>query len=194
MRPTFNLPNTLTWIRIALIPLFVVVFYLPYPWARPASALIFALAGLTDWLDGYLARRLNQTSAFGAFLDPVADKLMVAVALVLIVEADKTIYSVPIALSAAIIIGREITISALREWMAELGNRAAVAVSAVGKFKTIAQIVALILMLYKLPVGPVSMYAVGLAFLLVAAALTMWSMIVYLRSAWPVLTAPEKGG
>lgn len=194
MRPTFNLPNTITWLRIALIPLFVVVFYLPYPWARPASALIFALAGLTDWLDGYLARRLEQTSAFGAFLDPVADKLMVAVALVLIVEADKTIYSVPIALSAAIIIGREITISALREWMAELGNRAAVAVSVVGKFKTIAQIVALILMLYKLPVGPVSIYNVGLGFLMVAAGLTMWSMFVYLRSAWPVLTAPENSG
>ncbi len=194
MRPTFNLPNTLTWIRIALIPLFVLVFYLPYDWARPASALVFALAGLTDWLDGYLARRLEQTSAFGAFLDPVADKLMVAVALVLIVEADKTVYSVLIALSAAIIIGREITISALREWMAELGNRAAVAVSVVGKFKTIAQIVALILMLYKLPVAGVSTYAVGLAFLVLAAGLTMWSMFVYLRSAWPVLTAPENGG
>ncbi len=188
MRPTLNLPNTLTWIRIALIPLFVVVFYVPADWARPASAGIFALAGITDWLDGYLARRLAQTSAFGAFLDPVADKLMVAVALVLIVQSDQTIFSVLIALSAAIIIGREITISALREWMAELGERGKVAVSIVGKFKTIAQIVALILMLYKQPVGQVPTYHVGIGFLVVAAGLTMWSMFVYLRSAWPVLS------
>ena len=194
MSQLYNLPNLLTFSRIALIPFFVLFFYLPVEWGMAAATAVFVLAGFTDWLDGYLARRLEQTSAFGAFLDPVADKLMVAVALVLIVESDKTIFSVPIALSAAIIIGREITISALREWMAELGARGTVAVSVVGKFKTIAQIVALILMLYKLPVAGVSTYAVGLAFLVLAAGLTMWSMFVYLRSAWPVLTGPDSGG
>nr|MDQ3958755.1 CDP-diacylglycerol--glycerol-3-phosphate 3-phosphatidyltransferase [Pseudomonadota bacterium] len=128
-----NIPNTLTLVRIALIPIFVIVFYLPIKWSHVATAVIFALAALTDWLDGYLARRLGQTSALGAFLDPVADKLMVAVVLVFLLQQNPSPW---LALPAAIIIGREITISALREWMAELGVRARVAVSSLGKIKT----------------------------------------------------------
>ena len=182
-----NLPNTLTWIRIALIPLFVVFFYLPYPWAHPATAVIFLLAGLTDWLDGYFARRLNLTSKFGAFLDPVADKLMVAVALLLLVQSDDSRYSVFVALSAAIIIGREITISALREWMAELGERGLVAVSAVGKVKTTVQIIAIAFMLFRVPLYGMPVYEVGMLLLIVAAGLTLWSMTLYLRAAWPAL-------
>ncbi len=181
----FNLPNSLTWIRIALIPLFVIVFYLPVPWARPASAIIFSLAGITDWLDGYYARKLGLTSSFGAFLDPVADKLMVAVALVLLVQQDTRI---TVTLAAAVIIGREITISALREWMAELGRRSHVAVSKIGKYKTIAQITALIMMLYHEDLFFIPMYEIGYVFLLVAAVLTLWSMARYLAAAWPVLT------
>ena len=149
MKPELNLPNSLTLIRIALIPLFVVVFYLDYDWARPAAALIFSLAGITDWLDGYFARKLGQTSAFGAFLDPVADKLMVAVALVLIVNTDHRLL---VALAAAVIIGREIAISALREWMSEIGRRSHVAVSPIGKLKTIVQITALIMLICTPPI------------------------------------------
>ena len=186
MATHFNLPNTLTWIRIALIPLFVIVFYLPVPWARPASAIIFSLAGITDWLDGYYARKLGLTSSFGAFLDPVADKLMVAVALVLLVQQDTRI---TVTLAAAVIIGREITISALREWMAELGRRSHVAVSQIGKYKTIAQITALIMMLYHEDLFFIPMYEAGYVFLLIAAVLTLWSMARYLVAAWPVLTA-----
>jgi CDP-diacylglycerol---glycerol-3-phosphate 3-phosphatidyltransferase len=185
-----SVPNGLTTLRIALIPALVVVYYLPYPWAHPAAAVIFGLAGLTDWLDGYLARRLGQTSAFGAFLDPVADKLIVTTALVLIVEdaaAHRTALSVSIALSSAVIIGREITVSALREWMAELGARAHVAVSSIGKLKTTAQIVALLLMLYEKDFYGLPTYDIGFVSLFVAAALTLWSMIAYLRVAWPLL-------
>jgi CDP-diacylglycerol--glycerol-3-phosphate 3-phosphatidyltransferase len=191
-----SVPNILTVIRIALIPALVVVYYLPsrYAWAHPAAALIFALAGITDWLDGYFARRLGQTSAFGAFLDPVADKLIVATALVLLVEdaaAQRSFVSVSIALSAAVIIGREITVSALREWMAELGARARVAVSTIGKLKTTAQIVALILMLYEEPILGLPTYFIGFVCLFAAAALTLWSMFAYLRIAWPILLANE---
>jgi CDP-diacylglycerol--glycerol-3-phosphate 3-phosphatidyltransferase/cardiolipin synthase len=189
MATHFNLPNTLTWIRIALIPLFVIVFYLPVPWARPASAIIFSLAGITDWLDGYYARKLGLTSSFGAFLDPVADKLMVAVALVLLVQQDTRI---TVTLAAAVIIGREITISALREWMAELGRRSHVAVSQIGKYKTIAQITALIMMLYHEDLFFIPMYEAGYVFLLLAAVLTLWSMARYLVAAWPVLTAENR--
>ncbi len=181
-----NIPNALTLLRIALIPILVVVFYLPYPWVPAATALIFTLAAVTDWLDGYLARRLGQTSAFGAFLDPVADKLMVAVALVLLVQKDPQPW---LAVPAAIIIGREIAISALREWMAELGSRAKVAVAYIGKIKTTAQMLALILMLYRMPVAGIPVYSLGVACLYVAALLTLWSMTGYLRSAWPLLRA-----
>lgn len=179
-----NLPNSLTFFRISLIPIFVAVFYLPFGWAHATTAIIFALGGLTDWLDGYLARRLGQTSAFGAFLDPVADKLLVAVALVLLVQHDPRPW---IAVAAAVIIGREIVISGLREWMAELGKRTKVAVSQVGKVKTTAQMLAIFLMLYREPLGPVPTYGIGIVLLYAAAALTLWSMFVYLRCAWPLL-------
>ena len=181
MKPEFNVPTTLTLIRIGLIPLFVLVFFLPFPWARPAAAIVFSLAGITDWLDGYLARRLGQTSAFGAFLDPVADKLMVGVALVLIVQTDPRI---AIALSAAVIIGREIAISALREWMSELGRRHHLAVSKVAKAKTTVQITALIMMIFHHELFMIPVYELGSLLLGVAAGLTLWSMFGYLNAAW----------
>jgi CDP-diacylglycerol--glycerol-3-phosphate 3-phosphatidyltransferase len=181
-----NAPNMLTFVRIALIPLFVVVYYLPYGWNWPLSALIFALAGITDWLDGYLARRLNQISAFGAFLDPVADKLMVAVALVMLVGQHHSIY---LAVPAMIIIGREIAISALREWMAEIGRRSSVAVQFIGKVKTTTQIVALLLLLYHHPLLGVPTYQIGLVLLNIAAGLTLWSMVVYLHAALRALNS-----
>lgn len=181
-----NAPNILTLLRIVLIPVFVLLFYAPMGWARMACALVFLIAAVTDWMDGYLARRLGQTSRFGAFLDPVADKLMVAAALVLLVEADPRW---PLSVAAVIIIGREITVSALREWMAELGDRTKVAVNMVGKFKTAAQMTAIVLLLYRSPVLGLDVYAVGLVLLYLAAALTLWSMLVYLHAAWPSLSA-----
>ena len=181
-----NLPNSLTFFRISLVPIFVFAFYAPFPWAHAATAVIFALGALTDWLDGYLARRLGQTSPFGAFLDPVADKLLVAVALVLLVQHDPRPW---LAVAAAVIIGREIVISALREWMAELGKRTKVAVSYMGKFKTTAQMVAITLVLYRSPLGSFPTCEVGTVLLYAAAFLTLWSMVVYLRSAWPLLRA-----
>jgi CDP-diacylglycerol--glycerol-3-phosphate 3-phosphatidyltransferase len=192
---TYNLPNLLTFLRIALIPVFVVVFYLPLSWSHIGAAALFALAGATDWLDGYLARRLGQTSAFGAFLDPVADKLMVGVTLVLLVDVNPTPFSgVLLALPAAVIIGREIVISALREWMAELGERTQVAVSVIGKIKTSAQMLALLLLLYRESIGDFPTAEAGFVLLYVAAVLTLWSMMIYLRAAWPTLSnnGPEK--
>lgn len=184
-----NVPTLLTLMRIALIPVFVIIFYLPFSWVNMATAAIFGLAALTDWLDGYLARRLGQTSAFGAFLDPVADKLMVAVALILLVQQHPSmVFTVP----AMIIVGREIAVSALREWMAELGNRAQVKVSVIGKFKTIAQMVALLLLLYHDPIGIIPTQLIGMVLLYVAALLTLWSMVIYLRAAWPVLMGRQK--
>jgi CDP-diacylglycerol--glycerol-3-phosphate 3-phosphatidyltransferase len=181
----WNLPNTLTWLRIAAIPLIIILFYMPYPWADPAAGLLFAAAGITDSLDGYLARRLGQTSRLGAFLDPVADKLVVAVALVLLVSKDPRAL---IALTAAIIIGREITISALREWMAEIGQRRKVAVSQLGKYKTILQITGLSMMLYRWDLfGFFPTYTVGVVLTEIAAAATLVSMVAYLRAAWPEL-------
>jgi len=183
-----TIPNILTLLRIALVPVFVLFFYLPLSWSHVATTGIFALAAATDWLDGHLARRLGATSAFGAFLDPVADKLMVATALILIVDSNPTGYSgIWLALPAAIIVGREITVSALREWMAELGASDAVAVSMVGKVKTTAQMVALLLLLYRVPVGGLPVVDIGFVFLYIAALLTLWSMVAYLRAAWPVL-------
>jgi CDP-diacylglycerol--glycerol-3-phosphate 3-phosphatidyltransferase len=178
----WTLPNILTWIRIAAIPLVIMTFYVPYYWADPAAGLVFAAAGITDSLDGYLARKLGQTSKLGAFLDPVADKLIVAVALVLLVSRDPRPI---IVLMAAVIIGREIAISALREWMAEVGQRRKVAVSLLGKYKTIFQITGLSMMLYRWPLFGVPTYDLGLALTLLAAALTLVSMISYLRAAWP---------
>ncbi|MGB5833139.1 MAG: CDP-diacylglycerol--glycerol-3-phosphate 3-phosphatidyltransferase [Thiohalocapsa sp.] len=182
----WNIPNILTLLRIALIPVFVVIFYLPVPWARLVCALVFTAAAITDWLDGWLARRWDQTSPLGAFLDPVADKLMVAIALVLLVQADPRIV---LALPAAVIIGREITVSALREWMAEIGARAQVAVSMAGKLKTTAQMIAIVLLILHEPVFGIPVLPIGLILLYVAAALTLWSMVLYMRAAWPSLTA-----
>jgi CDP-diacylglycerol--glycerol-3-phosphate 3-phosphatidyltransferase len=180
----WNLPNTLTWLRIAAIPLIVLLFYMPYHWSDPAAGLLFAAAGVTDSLDGYFARRLGQTSRLGAFLDPVADKLIVAVALVLLISKDTRAL---IVLTAVVIIGREITISALREWMAEIGERRKVAVSQLGKIKTILQIVGLSMMLYRAPILGLPIYRVGVVLTELAAAATLVSMVAYLRAAWPEL-------
>ena len=182
-----NLPNSLTLLRVAMIPLLVVVFYLPWKWHALASAALFGLAALTDWADGYLARRLGQESRFGAFLDPVADKLIVVVALVLLLEQHAT---PEFALPTMIIIGRELVISALREWMAELGRRASVAVSWIGKVKTTLQMIAVVaLLLFPPDVSPL-LSRLGVVLLYGAALLTLWSMVLYLRAAWPELTRP----
>ena len=184
-----TLPTALTLGRLVLVPVLVLLFYLPFEWARPAAASAFALGGITDWLDGYLARRLNQSSAFGAFLDPVADKIMVAIVLVMLVQANPYLW---MALPAMVIIGREIVISALREWMAEIGQRAHVAVSSVGKFKTIAQIAALLLMLYHAPVAGLPTFLIGVGLLYVAALLTLYSMALYLRAGWAAANRAEE--
>ncbi|MBW9263273.1 MAG: CDP-diacylglycerol--glycerol-3-phosphate 3-phosphatidyltransferase [Candidatus Thiodiazotropha sp. (ex. Lucinisca nassula)] len=180
----WNIPNILTLLRIVLIPVFVLLFYLPVEWARLSCALVFSVAAVTDWLDGYLARRWGQVSPLGAFLDPVADKLMVAVSLLLLVQAEPT---PALAIPAAVIIGREITISALREWMAELGERAMVAVSLIGKFKTAVQMVAILLLIFSEPLWGIPVYTVGFVLLYVAAILTLWSMALYIKTAWPSL-------
>jgi len=180
-----NIPNALTLMRIALIPVLVLVFYLPFKHHLLVAAVIFVVAAVTDWLDGFLARRLGQTSAFGAFLDPVADKLMVAVALVLLVERHHTHL---FTLAACVIIGREIVISALREWMAELGERTSVAVSYIGKVKTTAQMVAITGLLAVDPQLQGNwLLALCYLVLYVAAGLTLWSMAIYLKAAWLTL-------
>ncbi|WP_192034567.1 CDP-diacylglycerol--glycerol-3-phosphate 3-phosphatidyltransferase [Halomonas sp. YLGW01] len=178
-----NIPNILTLARIAFIPLLVVIFYLPYGWSMLLAAALFGLAAITDWLDGYLARRWNQSTPFGAFLDPVADKLMVAVALALLIERYEAAW---LTLPALVIIGREIVISALREWMAEMGKRGTVAVSSIGKVKTTLQMVALLLLLGFTPGSLIAQ--LGVVTLYLAAALTLWSMQQYLRAAWPHLS------
>lgn len=178
-----NIPNLLTVLRVLLIPCFILLFYMPYQWSYMAASSVFAVAAATDWLDGYLARRLQQSTPFGAFLDPVADKLMVAVALVLLVQTHAKFW---LTLPAAVIIGREIVVSALREWMAELGARAHVAVSNLGKWKTAAQMLALVILLGNPPA--VTFWVIlGYGLLLVAAGLTLWSMVHYLLAAWPHL-------
>ena len=190
---TLTLPTILTLIRIAMIPVLAAVYFLPYGWTNFAAAAVFAFASVTDWLDGWIARRFHLTSAFGAFLDPVADKLMVSTALFLIVQGHPTAW---MALWGAVIVGREIAVSALREWMAEVGQRGAVAVAAIGKFKTIAQMVALTCLLYSvapaLPPHPKPwmgdfVFHVGDWLLAIAALLTLWSGLGYLRAAWPSL-------
>jgi CDP-diacylglycerol---glycerol-3-phosphate 3-phosphatidyltransferase len=205
----WNLPNTLTWLRIFAIPLVVLLFYLPYNWADPAAGLLFAIAGITDSLDGYLARRMGQTSRLGAFLDPVADKLIVAVALVLLVSKEMPPIIVPglegidgrytlrqesvkvvLVLCSIVIIGREIAISALREWMAEIGKRGMVKVSQLAKLKTIVQITGLSCMLFRwnLPLLPgisLPVFEIGFVLTVIAAVLTLISAISYLRAAWP---------
>ena len=181
----FNLPILLTWLRIVAIPLLIAVYYLPADWATSyerdlVATLLFCAAALTDWADGYLARKLNQTSAFGAFLDPVADKLMVAAALIVLVQLGRAD-----AIVAMIIIGREITISALREWMAKIGASKSVAVSMLGKIKTSAQMLALPMLLYYAPLAGFDMKVIGNWLIWIAALLTLWSMGYYLRMAWP---------
>jgi CDP-diacylglycerol--glycerol-3-phosphate 3-phosphatidyltransferase/cardiolipin synthase len=185
----FNIPNQITWARIVLIPLFVGIFYAPDHWLTPAQAnlaatVLFVVAALTDWLDGWLARRLGQTSAFGAFLDPVADKLMVAAALVVLVQLGRVD-----AVIAFVIVGREITISALREWMANIGATKSVAVSFLGKLKTAVQMIAIPMLLYHEVLGPLNPQAVGTWLIYVAAFMTLWSMVYYLRKAWPIIRA-----
>ena len=183
-----NLPNLLTWLRILMIPAVIGVYYVPDTWMSAGeknllATVLFVGAAVTDWLDGYLARKLNQTSAFGAFLDPVADKLIVCTALVVLVHLDRVD-----ALVAAIIIGREITISALREWMAQVGASASVAVHSIGKLKTIAQLVAIPMLLFHGSLfGLLDTRFVGTWLLYLAAVLTVWSMAYYLQRAWPYL-------
>lgn len=186
MTHPYTIPNLLTGLRIVLIPVIIGLFYLPFGWGDIVSGLLFAVAGITDTLDGYLARRTGQVSNLGAFLDPVADKLIVATALVLIVARD---HNVVVVLTATVIIGREIAISGLREWMAEVGKRHKVAVSGLGKIKTIAQIVGLSMMLFRERLWILPTYEIGLVLTVIAAVLTLWSMTVYLRAAWPDLTA-----
>jgi CDP-diacylglycerol--glycerol-3-phosphate 3-phosphatidyltransferase len=181
----WNCPNILTFIRILIIPIFVLIFYLPLKSGHAVTSILFALACATDWLDGFLARILHQTTKLGAFLDPVADKLIVAVALVLLVgEKGLGLITIP----AAIIIGREIVVSALREWMAEIGKRSSVAVSMMGKIKTAIQMVALIILLWYVP-GHSALWLGLLGHILIylAAALTLWSMLIYLKTVWPEL-------
>lgn len=191
-----NAPNLLTLLRIVLIPLFVAAYYAPLAYAHMIAAILFITAAFTDWLDGYLARRLDQHSHFGAFLDPVADKLMVVAALVMLladprVQAqvlDQRLYTIVI----VVILGREITVSALREWMAEVGKRSHVAVSFIGKVKTSAQMIAIPFLLWREPLWGLPMLRIGEVLLYLAAALTLWSMLVYLKAAWPNLVAPGR--
>lgn len=183
----FNIPILLTWLRVALIPLVVGLFYLPLDWMtlserNLAATAVFIVAAVTDWFDGFLARRWNETSAFGAFLDPVADKLMVAVALLVLVQLDRVD-----AIVAGIIIGREITISALREWMAQIGATKSVAVSSIGKIKTAAQMTAIPMLLFHDTLFGIDIHFWGEYLLWVAGVLTVWSMFYYLRRAWPLI-------
>src|SRR5690554_1875922 len=181
----FNLPIALTWLRIAMIPLIVALYYVPTSWVAEETrdaigAAFFIIAALTDWFDGWLARRWNQTSSFGAFLDPVADKLMVCAALLILLNLDRVDSFI-----ALIIIGREITISTLREWMAKIGASGSVAVHRLGKFKTVAQMVAIPCLLYWRPLYGVSLELLGEVLIVLAAVLTVWSMCYYLQRAWP---------
>ena len=187
-----NIPILLTWLRVALIPLVVGLFYLPSDWMslpdrNLAATSVFIVAAITDWFDGFLARRWNETSAFGAFLDPVADKLMVAVALLVLVQLDRVD-----AIIAGIIIGREITISALREWMAQIGATRSVAVSSIGKIKTAAQMTAIPMLLFHDSLFGIDIHFWGEYLLWIAGVLTVWSMFYYLRRAWPLIK--EKAG
>lgn len=183
----FNVPNTLTWTRILLIPLFVGVFYFEKSWVSEqnqnlVATIVFVAAAVTDWLDGWLARKLNQMSAFGAFLDPVADKLMVAAALIILMQLGRLD-----AIIALIIIGREITISALREWMAKIGQAQSIAVSFLGKLKTVAQMVAIPMLLYHDPIGLFNPQWLGTILIYAAALLTLVSMGFYLEAAYRAL-------
>jgi CDP-diacylglycerol--glycerol-3-phosphate 3-phosphatidyltransferase len=179
-----TLPLSLTFLRVAAIPAVLALFYVDFPYARQWACVLYSAACLTDWLDGYLARKWGQTSKFGAFLDPVADKLMVAVCLVMLLHAEPDGL---LAAMVAIIISREITVSALREWMAELGSRASVAVSTIGKFKTGFQMTSIGMMIWQIDFFGLPIYRMGYWLMLIAAVLTIWSMVVYLRAAWPLM-------
>jgi CDP-diacylglycerol--glycerol-3-phosphate 3-phosphatidyltransferase len=183
-----TLPTILTLFRIALLPVMVLVFYAPFPGANIAAAVIFLAAALTDWLDGFIARRYNLGTAFGAFLDPVADKLMVAVTLFLLVQENPTPL---LAVTSAVIVGREIAISALREWMSEIGQRSHVNVATLGKFKTVMQIVAIEVLLYQHDLEGLKLFHVGESLLMLAAGLTIWSALIYLRAAWPAINLKQ---
>jgi len=184
-----KLPIILTYARIVLVPVFALVFYLPFKWAHIASAIIFTIAALTDWADGFIARKLQQTSALGAVLDPVADKLLVAVALVILVaEPGLPLLTLP----AAIIVGREIIVSGLREWMAEIGKRASVKVTYISKTKTAAQMIAIVALLAYTPGAHIWLGIFGYSLLWVAALLTLWTMFVYIKIAWPELYPATK--
>ena len=190
---TLTLPLTLTLLRVAAIPVVLALFYLPIPYARQIATVVYVAACITDWLDGYLARRLEQTSEFGAFLDPVADKLVVAVVLVLLVSDGDVLARVVsqklFIVAVAVIIGREIAVSALREWVAQSGERSGIAVSTLGKVKTTAQIIAIALLLYGEDLVGFPILLVGEWMLYVASALTIWSMAGYLKSAWPAISS-----
>ncbi len=192
-----NLPTWLTLFRVGLLPVMVAAFYLPFPGHNITAAIVFILAAFTDWLDGYLARRMNLTSAFGAFLDPVADKLMVAVTLFLLVQSHPTAgwSGIVMAITAAIIVGREISVSALREWMAEIGMSATVKVALVGKLKTVMQMVALVVLIvqHEKEASALRLYHIGEALLVIAGVLTIWSGLYYLRAAWPMLRGDVTG-
>lgn len=179
-----NLPNILTLVRILLVPVFVLAYILPVSGTYLLAAALFSLAAFTDWLDGYLARRLNQTTPFGAFLDPVADKLIVVTALVLLVGHHHTLW---LTLPAIVIVGREIVVSALREWMAEMNRRGLVGVAWLGRVKTTFQMVALVVLLANPPDFRLSLVILGYGLLYIAAVMTLWSMVLYLRAAWPSL-------
>ncbi len=186
-----NLANLLTLLRIAAIPVVVVCFYSPIDYARPLAAILFGLAAVTDMIDGWVARRFGQMSRFGEFLDPVADKLMVAIVLVMLVQAQSSWFEDVIAM---IIIGREITISALREWMATIGERANVKVDITGKIKTTLQMFGIAFMVYRNDLFGIPIYTIGFVLLVLAAVMTIWSMIVYLRAAWPFILADAPAG
>lgn len=184
-----NIPNLLTWLRMLCIPIIVGVYFMPHAWLslqeqNLIATVVFIGAAVTDWFDGWLARKLDQTSAFGAFLDPVADKLMVGAALIVLVEHDRTS-----SLIAFIIIGREIAISALREWMAKIGAAKSVAVSFIGKLKTAAQMISIPMLLYGAPLHGIDVMRIGALLIYIAAALTLWSMGYYLKKAWPEISA-----
>ncbi len=186
-----HIPNLLTLFRVALIPVLVVMYFWPSRYREVIITGIFVLAALTDWLDGFLARRMNAASALGAFLDPVADKLVVSTALVLLVSdsrvLDAVLHPMPFAVAVAIIIGREIVVSALREWMAELGERGVVAVRELGKLKTVFQMISIGVLLYGKPLYGIPIFLLGELLLYLAASLTLWSMVEYLRAAGPYL-------
>jgi CDP-diacylglycerol--glycerol-3-phosphate 3-phosphatidyltransferase len=186
-----NLAILLTLFRIAAIPAVVVLFYSQIPNARPIAAILFGIAAITDFLDGWVARKYGQASAFGAFLDPVADKLMVSIVLVMLVQGDPDWH---VDIIAMIIIGREITVSALREWMATIGERANVKVSFAGKMKTVLQMFGIAFMVFKERFLGIDIYEIGFALLVVAAVMTIWSMVIYLRAAWPFIANRDMGG